>query len=55
MKKRFEETAKFEQEIDTPNLEPKPEQKQARKSMITSKSLTRGVNEDKQFQKYMMA
>jgi len=44
---RFEETAKFEQEIDTPNLEPKPEQKQARKSKITRKSPTRGVNEDK--------
>lgn len=48
---RFEETAKFEQEIDTPNLEPKPEQKQARKSKITRKSPTRGVNEDKPISK----
>ena len=48
---RFEETAKFGQEIDTPNLEPKPEQKQARKSKITRKSPTRGVNEDKPISK----
>ena len=44
---RFEETAKFEEEIDTPKVEPKPEQKQARKSKVKRKSPTRGVNEDK--------
>jgi hypothetical protein len=44
---RFEETAKFEEEIDTPKVEPKPEQKQARKSKVTRRSPTSGVNEDK--------
>jgi len=44
---RFEETAKFEEEIDTPKVEPKPEQKQARKSKVTRKSSTRGGNGDK--------
>ena len=34
---RFEETAKFEEEINTPKVEPKPEQKQARKSKVTRK------------------
>ena len=48
---RFEETAKFEEEIDTPKVEPKPEQKQARKSKVTRKSPTRGVNEDKPISK----
>jgi len=48
---RFEETAKFEEEIDTPKVEPKPEQKQARKSRVTRKSPTRGVNEDKPISK----
>ena len=36
---RFEETAKFEEEIDTPKVEPKPEQKQARKSKVKEKVL----------------
>ena len=35
---RFEETAKFEEEIDTPKVEPKPEQKQSRKTKIKRKS-----------------
>ena len=48
---RFEETAKFEEEIDTPKVEPKPEQKQARKSKVRRKSPTRGVNEDKPISK----
>ena len=48
---RFEETAKFEEEIDTPKVEPKPEQKQARKSKVKRKSPTRGVNEDKPISK----
>ena len=38
---RFEETAKFEEEIETPKVEPKPEQKQARKSKVKRKRLTR--------------
>ena len=48
---RFEETARFEEEIDTPKVEPKSEQKQARKSKVTRKSPTRGVNEDKSISK----
>ena len=44
---RLEETDKFEEEIDTPKDEPKPEQKQARKSKVTRKKPTSGVNEDK--------
>ena len=48
---RFEETAKFEEEIDTPKVEPKPEQKQARKTKVTRKRPTRGVNEDKPISK----
>ena len=48
---RFEETAKFEEEIDTPKVEPKPEQKQARKSKVTRKRPTSGVNEDKPISK----
>src|SRR6476661_3647171 len=48
---RFEETAKFEEEIDTPKVEPKPEQKQVRKTKVTRKSPTRGVNEDKSISK----
>ena len=44
---RFEETAKFEEEIDTPKVETKSEQKQTRKSKIKRKSPTRSVNEDK--------
>ena len=48
---RFEETAKFEEEIDTPKVEPKPEQKQARKSKVKRKRPTRGVNEDKPISK----
>ena len=52
---RFEETAKFEEEIDTPKVEPKPEQKQARKSKVKRKSPTRGVNEDEPISNYMMS
>ena len=48
---RFEETAKFEEEIDTPKVETKPERKQARKSKVKRKSSTRGVNEDKPISK----
>ena len=48
---RFEETARFEEEIDTPKVEPKSEQKQARKTKVTRKSPTRGVNEDKSISK----
>ena len=44
---RFEETAKFEEEI----VEPKSEQKQVRKTKVTRKSPTRGVNEDKSISK----
>ena len=44
---RFEETAKYKEEVDTPKVEPKPEQKQARKSKVTRKKPTSGVNEDK--------
>jgi hypothetical protein len=47
---RFEETAKFE-DIDTPKVEPKPEQKQARKSKIKRKNAARGANEDKPISK----
>jgi hypothetical protein len=39
--------AKFEEEIDTPKVEPKPVQKQARKSKVTRKRPTSGANEDK--------
>jgi len=42
---RFEETAEFE-EIDTPKVEAKSEQRQARKSKITRKRPTSGVNEE---------
>jgi hypothetical protein len=48
---RFEETAKFEEEIDTPKVEPKSEQKQTRKSKVTRKRPTSGVNEDKPISK----
>jgi hypothetical protein len=48
---RFEETARFEEEIDTPKVEPKPEQKQARKSKVTRKRPTSSVNEDKPISK----
>ena len=47
---RFEETAKFE-EIVTPKVEPKPEQKQTRKSKVRRKSPTRGMNEGKPISK----
>ena len=40
----FEETAKFEEEIDTPKVETKSEQKQTRKSKVTRKRATSGVN-----------
>jgi hypothetical protein len=48
---RFEETARFEEEIDTPKVETKSEQKQARKSKITRKRPTSGVNGDKSVSK----
>ena len=48
---RFEETAKFEEEIDTLKVETKPEQMQARKSKVTRKSAARDVNEDKPISK----
>jgi hypothetical protein len=48
---RFEETARFEEEIDTPKVEPKSEQKQARKSKATRKRPSSGVNEDKPISK----
>ena len=48
---RFEETAKFEEEIDAPKVEPKPERKKARKSKVTRKRPTSGVNEDKPISK----
>jgi hypothetical protein len=47
---RFEETAKFEEEIDAPKVEPKPVQKQTR-TKITRKKPTSGVNEDKPISK----
>ena len=46
---RFEETAKFEEEVA--KIEPKPEPKQAKKSKIIRKSPTRDVNEDKPISK----
>ena len=42
---RFEETAKFEEEIDTPKVKTKPEQKQARKSKVKRKNAAKGVND----------
>ena len=48
---RFEETARFEEEIDTPKVETKSEQKQVRKTKVTRKRATRGVNEDKSISK----
>ena len=48
---RFEETAKFEEEIDTPKVEPKPEQKQSRKTKVKRKSPIRVLNEDKPISK----
>jgi hypothetical protein len=48
---RFEESAKFEEEIDTTKVETKPEQKQARKSKVTRKRPTSRVNEDKPISK----
>ena len=50
-RERFEESAKFEEEIDTPKVEPKSAQKQARKSKVTRKSSTSGVNEGKPISK----
>jgi len=47
---RFEETAKFE-DIVTPKVEPKQEQKQTRKSKVRRKSPTRGMNEGKPISK----
>jgi hypothetical protein len=43
----FEETAKFEEEINAPKVEPKSEQKQVRKPKVKRKSPTRDVKEDK--------
>jgi hypothetical protein len=48
---RFEETAKFEEEIDTPKVEPKSEQKQVRKTKVTRKRPSSGVNEVKPISK----
>jgi hypothetical protein len=48
---RFEETARFEEEIDTPKVEPKSEQKQVRKTKVTRKRPSSGVNEDKPISK----
>ena len=48
---RFEETAKFEEEIDTPKVETNSEQKQTRKSKVTRKKANGGVNEDKPISK----
>ena len=49
---RFEETAKFEEEIDIPKVELKPEQNQAkRKTNVTRKKPTGGMNEDKPISK----
>ena len=48
---RFEDTARFEEEIDTPKVETKPEQKQARKSKVIRKSPTRAVTDDKPISK----
>jgi len=48
---RFEETAKFEEEIDIPKVELKPEQKQTRKTKVTRKKPTGGMNEDKPISK----
>ena len=47
---RFEETAKFE-DIVTPKVEPKLEQKQTRKSKVRRKSPTRGMNEGRPISK----
>jgi hypothetical protein len=47
---RFEETAKFEEEIDTPKVEPKTRAKATRKSKISRKSPTRLI-EDKPISK----
>ena len=46
---RFEETAKFEEDIDTSKVEPKPERKQARKLKVARKRMK--IN---QYQNYMM-
>ena len=48
---RFEETAKFEEEIDSPKVETKSEQKQTGRSKVTRKKDTSGVNEDKPISK----
>ena len=39
---RFEETARFEEEIDTPKVEPKSEQKQVRKTKVKASYTVRG-------------
>ena len=51
---RFEETAKFEEEIDTPKVEQKPEQKQARKSKV-KRVLLELRTKINQYQNYIMS
>ena len=46
-RERFDETTKFEEEVDTLKVEPKSERKQARKSKVTRKSPARVESEDK--------
>ena len=46
---RFEETARFEEDIAAPQVEPKPQLKKARK--VTRKSPTKSVNEGKPISK----
>jgi hypothetical protein len=46
-RERFEETAKFEEEIDTPNKQLKPQRQKARKSKVTRKSPARVKSKDK--------
>jgi hypothetical protein len=49
---RFEETAKFEEEVDTPKDEERePHREKTRKSKITRKRPARSVNEDKPISK----
>ena len=48
---RFEETAKFEEEVDIPKVESKPVQKQGRKSRVTRKKPSRVESTDKPISK----
>ena len=52
---RFEETAKFEEEVDIPKVESKPVQKQGRKSRVTRKNLLELSPQINQYQNYMMS